>query len=240
MRSLYELVVAENLIENRVPHQYEHSLRCEGHVLFPDFSVSRSSKNTLIEVCGFRSQESLRRLCRKLHLYKSYGVADLLVVVHIDDENLTRTIAEGFGRSVRLVTLQDMSDLISLVAGTHDSVSTIRIIDQTEALSRCSPANGKRFHWQSLLRTVPRKRWIEILTAAGLPEIEVNRARRRVEIGKRLLEAVHVAIRNNLLPREALVEMIAGVYNGAVYTHFKSLENLLAEANSSEHSEKLR
>ena len=137
VRSLYELVVAENLIENRVPHQYEHSLRCGGHVLFPDFSVPRSSNNTIIEVCGFRSKESLRRLCRKLRLYVSCGVAELLVVVHIYDRNLIRTIAEGFGRSVRLVSFNDMSDLISMVAGTRGSVSPIRIIDQPEALSRC-------------------------------------------------------------------------------------------------------
>ena len=239
VRSLYELVVAENLIENRVPHQYEHSLRCEGHVLFPDFFVP-SSQNTLIEVCGFRSKESLRRLCRKLHLYKSCGVAELLVVVHIDDKNLTRTIAEGFDRSVRLVSIHNMSDLISLIAGTGDIVSPIRIIDQPEALSRCPKVDGKRFHWQSLLRTVPKERWIEILATAGLPEAEVNRARRRIEVDKRLAEAVHVAIRNSLVPREALVEMIAGVYSGAVYTHFRSLQNLFAEANSSKHSEKFR
>jgi len=239
VRSLYELVVAENLIENRVPHQYEHSLRCEGHVLFPDFSVP-SSQNTIIEVCGFRSKESLRRLCGKLRLYKSCGVAELLVVVHIDDKNLTRIVAKGFGHSVRLVSIHNMSDLLSWVAGIGDSVSPIRIIDQSEALSRCPRVDGKRFHWQSLLTTVPKERWIEILTAAGLPETEVNRARRRVEVDKRLVEAVHVAIRNRLVPREALVEMIAGAYNGVVHTHFRSLGNLVAEADSSEHLEKFR
>lgn len=221
------------------PHQYEHSLRCEGHVLFPDFSVP-SSQNTIIEVCGLRSKESLRQLCGKLRLYKSCGVAELLVVVHIYDRNLIRTIAEGFGRSVRLVSFNDMSDLISMVAGTRDSVSPIRIIDQPEALSRCPKVNGKQFHWQSLLRTVPKKQWMETLTTAGLPETEISRARRQVEVDKQLVEAVHVAIQNSLVPREALVEMIAGTYNGAVYSHFKSLENLVAEASSSKQSEKFR
>jgi hypothetical protein len=231
VRSLYELVVAENLIENRIPHQYEHSLRCEGHVLFPDFSIPEGSQNTLIEVCGFRSKESLGRLCRKLRLYKSSNVAELLVVVHTDDKNLARAIVKTFGHSIQLVSIHNMSDLISLVVGTRESASSIRVIGQSGALSRCPRTNGKRFHWQSLLRTEPKERWIDILTTAGLPEDEVNRARRRIEVDERLIEAANVAIQNHLVPREALVEMIAGTYNGAVYTHFGSLKNLIAKAD---------
>jgi hypothetical protein len=231
VRSLYELVVAENLVENRISHQYEHSLRCEGHVLFPDFSVPGGSQNTLIEVCGFRSKESLRRLRRKLRLYKSCEAAELLVVVHTDDRNLTRTIVEAFGHSVRLVSIHDMNNLISLVAGTSDSARPIRVIGQLDALNRCPRTEGKRFHWQSLLRTEPKERWVEILATAGLPEDEVNRARKRIEVDKRLIEAARIAVRNRLVPREALVEMIAGVYSGAVYTHFKSLKNLVAQAD---------
>ena len=40
VRSLYELVIAENLIKNLVPHQYEKMLRCGERLLFSFFSSS--------------------------------------------------------------------------------------------------------------------------------------------------------------------------------------------------------
>jgi len=53
------------------------------------------------------------------------------------------------------------------------------------------------------------------------------------EIDTRLIEATRLAGRVGFVPREALVEMIAGTCNGAAGDHFGSMANLIAAADSS-------
>lgn len=233
VRSSYELLLAENLIANRVPHQYERMIRCGEHILFPDFFIQGSSSKALIEICGFRSRQNWKRLCEKLSIYSSHDVVDLLIVVYLKhDESYARAVAERFVDSVQLVTLEDMRSLLSMLERSQSGLMPFRIVTETEALRRCRQVDGKRIHWQRLLTTIPRESWIETLVACGLPEAEVRRIRGIGPVKARLIEAARLALKSDLVPREALVEMIAGTCNGAAGDHFGSMGNLAEIADS--------
>lgn len=233
VRSLYELALAENLIVNRVPHQYERILRCGGRIMFPDFFIREKERDALIELCGFGIESNWRRLCQKLWCYKLYKVASLVIVVYLErDKDRASVAASEFGDSIRFVGFDDIHGLFSILRTHHLATSPIRCLSESEALKRCRQVAGKRIHWHRLLRTVPRKSWIETLTACGLPSRAVRRVRMINEIDTRLIEATRLADRLGFVPREALVEMIAGTCNGAAGDHFGSIANLIAAADS--------
>jgi hypothetical protein len=48
---------------------------------------------------------------------------------------------------------------------------------------------------------------------------------------ERLITATMVAQRHFPIPREAMIEMIAGTYNGAIYHQFGSMRVLLQQVN---------
>jgi len=112
------------------------------------------------------------------------------------------------------------------------ALDTVRLITESEALKRCRRIDGQRIHWQRLLRTIPRKQWIETLEACGLPHQEVSVIRSIDDLNTRLIKATRVARRFGFVPREALVEMIAGAYNGAAGDRFGSMANLIFVADS--------
>lgn len=233
VRSSYELHFAENLIVNLVPHQYERMIRCGEHLLFPDFLINGDSGTVLIEICGFRSRKYWKRLCEKILLYASYKVADTLIIAYLrQDEGKAKAIARRFGPVAQFVALEDMQSILSMLGRAHRALMPFRIVGQYEALKRCRHVDAKRIHWQRLLMTIPRERWIDTLAILGLRECEIRRVRRFDAVKARLVEAARLALRSGFVPREALVEMIAGTYNGAAGDHFGSMANLAAVAES--------
>lgn len=240
VRSSYELFVAENLIVNEIPHQYERMVRCGEHILFPDFFIPGDSGKALLEICGFRTDENWKRLCEKLYIYASHGVADALIVAYLRaDESCAMAARDRFGDFVQFVTVDDMRGLLSMLERSHSALTSFRIVTQSEAFRRCQQVDGKRIHWQRLLMTIPKVSWIETLVACGLPEFELKRVRRIEPVRARLIEATRLALKSGLVAREALVEMIAGSCNGAAGDHFGSMGNLIAVADFPT-SEKLR
>jgi len=228
VRSLYELVLAENLIVNRIQHQYERMLRCGERILFPDFFVNCRSSIAIIEVCGFRSAQNLLRLRNKMCTYVSHGVADAVIILHLtEDELVVRTIADEFGRTVRLVSMNDIRSLFAILRRILGRPTTFQIITESEALKRCRQVKGKRFYWEHLLKRVPKESWIEVLATSGLRKSAVKGVRKVVDLRSRLIEATRLAIEQGYMPREALVEMIAGTYNGAAGHIFGSMANLV-------------
>jgi len=233
VRSSYELLMAENLIVNQIPHQYERMVRCGEHILFPDFFIRGDSGKALVEICGFRSGENWKRLCEKLCTYASHSVADNLIVAYLKaDKSYAMVAKDRFGDLVQFATIDDMWSLLSMLERSHNALKSFRIVTQSEALRRCQQVDGKRIHWQRLLMTIPRESWIETLVACGLPEFEVKRIRRIEPVRSRLIEATRLALKSHLVAREALVEMVAGTYNGAAGDHFGSMGNLVAVADS--------
>jgi len=234
VRSLYELVLAENLIANRVPHQYERIVRCGWRIMFPDFFIREKESDALIELCGFGTESNWRRLCQKLWGYKLHEVASLIIVVYLgQDKDRASAVATEFGDSVKFVAFDDIKGLFSILRAHHLALKSTRFVKESEALKRCRQVDGKRIHWQRLLKTVPRESWIETLTNFGLSARKVRRIRMINEIDTKLIEATRLAGRVGFVPREALVEMIAGTCNGAAGDHFGSMANLIAAADSS-------
>lgn len=123
-----------------------------------------------------------------------------------------------------------MGNLLQSIAGSRNPLRKIRIVSLAEALRACRRVNGKRYHWYRLLKTVPRDQWVETLVHCGLPEAEVEQIRRIPGCKKRLIEAIRLANKHRFVPREALVEMIAGAYQSAVYGHFGSMSSLARAA----------
>ena len=237
VRSQYELVIAENLIENNVPHQYETMLRCGERILFPDFTICVGSRRSLVEVCGFRSRHNWKRLVEKLYDYMKHQVASVFVVVYLaQDASIAQAVSDSLGPSVHFVKIDDIFSFLSiLVPKRRESLHVLAIAD---ALKRSKPVGGKQFHWQHLLRSIPKQYWIDVLNETGLPESEIVIARNRTTLKARLIEATCLAIKYGFVPREALIEMIAGSYNGAAGDHFGSMANLAAIARFSSRSEK--
>jgi len=234
VRSLYELVIAENLIKNLVPHQYEKMLRCGERLLFPDFFIRGNLRSVLIEVCGFHSQETRRRLLDKLDIYQTCKTADIFVVVYVrQNASLVSRVVQGFGRTVHLIRIDEIDKLSAILSQAHDLLKNFMVVSESEALGRCSQVEGKQVHWQRLLRTVPKEAWIETLASCGIPEPQIMRIRKLSKPKPRLLEATRLATELGLVPREALVEMIAGSYNGAAGDYFGSMSELVLHAGTS-------
>ncbi len=228
VRSLYELLLAENLITNLVPHEYERMVRCGNQILFPDFFLPNNSGRVIIELCGFRSRQNWKRLRRKFRCYLTHHVAEFFMLVYLKkDRLLAAALADGFSGDVQLAKLDDMSDLFSILRRFGVPLGTIRLIAESEALKRCRRIDGKRVHWQRLLYTIPREQWIETLGVCGLPRQEVRAVRTIDDMNARLIKATCVAKGFGFVPREALVEMIAGAYNGAAGDRFGSMANLI-------------
>lgn len=231
VRSLHELLVAENLIANGVPHKYEPALRCGYHTLFPDFLAQADFGSVLVEVTGFRAPQKWTRLSEKLRLYLSYKAASSIVVVHLEeDREAGLKVARRLGSCVQLISISGMGNLLQSIAGSRNPLRKIRIVSLAEALRSCRRVNGKRYHWYRLLKIVPKDQWVETLVHCGLPEAEVEQTRRIPGCKKRLIEAFRLANKHRFVPREALVEMIAGTYPSAVHGHFGSMSSLARAA----------
>lgn len=227
VRSLYELVVAENLIMNLVPHQYERMLRCGQRLLFPDFFVHGNRRSVLIEVYGFHSEKNWKRLLEKLGTYRTHEAANILVVVCVrQDENFVTRMIQRFGHNVHLISIDELGGMGAILRQAHDSLTNFRTVTESDALRRSSRIEGKQVHWQRLLSTVPKEAWIETLASCGIPESDLRRIRKIIGLKLRLLEATRLATKLGLVPREALVEMIAGTYNGAAGDRFGSMGTL--------------
>jgi hypothetical protein len=229
--------MAENLIVNHVPHQYEGMVRCGQRILFPDFFIPGDSSCVLVEICGFRSEQNWKRLLEKLATYQAHKVAGQLVVIYLrQDQNLATLAAQGFDDSVRFISFDEIDEIAPILRQSHSSLSDFRIVSEPEALRRCSQIERKQIHWQRLLGSVRKEAWIETLASCGLPEFEMRRIRKIHGLDTRLVEAVRLTLKLGLVPREALVEMIAGTYNGAAGDCFGSMAALvlLAETPISE------
>ena len=169
---------------------------------------------------------------------KNFGATSytksLIIVVYLgQDKDRASAVATEFGDSVKFVAFDDIKGLFSILRAHHLALKSTRFVKESEALKRCRQVDGKRIHWQRLLKTVPRESWIETLRNFGLPARKVRRIRMINEIDTRLIEATRLAGRVGFVPREALVEMIAGTCNGAAGDHFGSMANLIAAADSS-------
>jgi hypothetical protein len=233
VRSLYELIMAENLIMNLVPHQYERMLRCGERILFPDFFIRGNGATVLVEICGFRSQQNWNRLLEKLDIYKEHKVADVLLVIYPrQDERLAPLLDQRFGGAVRFISLDYIDEIAAMIQTLYTSRRAFTIVTESEALRRCSKIQGKHVHWQRLLGRVPKDVWIETIACCGIPELETRRVRKFHEPKTRLLEAIRLATKLGLVPREALVEMIAGAYNGAAGDYFGSMNVLIRLAET--------
>jgi glycine betaine/choline ABC-type transport system substrate-binding protein len=92
--------------------------------------------------------------------------------------------------------------------------------------------NGKRFHWYQLIQKVPKAEWVAILVRCGFSEAEIEEVRKISDLKKRLIEAVRLAGSYRFVPREAMIEMIAGAYQSAVCHHFGSMNNLALAAEA--------
>jgi hypothetical protein len=225
---LYELVIAENLIVNRIPHQYEKTLRCDRHLFFPDFFVRGNRRTVLIEVSGISFKENWNRLLEKLTIYRTHRVADVLVVVYVRrDASLPQRVVAGLARNARPISIDDVGELATILRRAHYSTMDFRTVTDSESIRRGRPIAGKQIHWQRLLLAVPKESWIDALVNCGIPEAELRRVRIIAAPKPRLVEATHLAIQLGLAPREALVEMIAGSYNGAAGDYFGSMSNLV-------------
>lgn len=148
------------------------------------------------------------------------------------DRLLAAALADGFYGNVQLAKLDDMSGLFSILQRFGVPLSPVRLVTESEALKRCRRIEGKRVHWQRLLNTIPREQWIETLEACGVPHKEVRVVRSIGDMNARLIKATRVAKGLGFVPREALVEMIAGTYNGAAGDRFGSMANLIFAAES--------
>ena len=230
VRSLHELLVAENLIANGVSHWYEPALRCGNHTLFPDFLAKTVFGKVLVEVSGFRSPRTWIRLLEKLRLYRSCKAAGRILVVHLEhDRESALKVARQLGSLIKMIPINDMGDLLHIVTSSKDSLGNVRIISIAEALQACRRMSGKRFHWYRLIQKVPEQ-WVAILVRCGLSQADIEKVRTVTDLKKRLIEATRLADSNRLVPREAMVEMIAGAYQSSVCHHFGSMSNLVFAA----------
>jgi len=59
---------------------------------------------------------------------------------------------------------------------------------------------------------------------------DIEKVRTVTDLKKRLIEATRLADSNRLVPRQAMVEMIAGAYQSSVCHHFGSMSNLVLAA----------
>jgi hypothetical protein len=231
VRSLHELLVAENLIANRVSHRYEPALRCGNHTLFPDFLAKTVFGKVIVEVSGFRSPQTWIRLSEKLQLYLSCKAADRILVVHLEQDRETVLELVGkLGSLVKMIPISDMGDLLHSVTSSKDLLGNVRIISIAGALQTCRRMSGKRFHWYQVIQRVPKEQWVTILVRYGISQADIEKVRTVTNLKKRLIEATHLADRNRFVPREAMVEMIAGAYQSAVCYHFGSMNNLVIAA----------
>ena len=231
VRSLHELLVAENLIANGVSHWYEPALRCGNHTLFPDFLAKTVFGKVLVEVSGFRSPQTWIRLSKKLRLYMSCKAADRILVVHLEQDRETALeLVRQLGSLVKMIPISEMGNLLHSVTSSKDSLGNVRIISIAEALQACRRMSGKRFHWHQLIQKVPKEQWVTILVRCGLSQADIENVRTVTDLKKRLIEATRLADSNRLVPREAMVEMIAGAYQSAVCYHFGSMNNLVIAA----------
>ena len=233
VRSLHELLVAENLIANGVSHRYEPAVRCGNHTLFPDFLAKTGFGRVLIEVSGFRAPQTWIRLSDKLKLYLSCKAADRILVVHLKQDSETALkVARQLGSLIRTISISDVRHLLHSVVSSKDSLGNVRIISIAEALQSCRRMNGKRFHWYQLIQKVPKAEWVAILVRCGFSEAEIEEVRKISDLKKRLIEAVRLAGSYRFVPREAMIEMIAGAYQSAVCHHFGSMNNLALAAEA--------
>lgn len=231
VRSLHDLLVAENLIANGVSHRYEPALHCGNHTLFPDFLAKTVFGKVLVEVSGFRSPRTWIRLLEKLQLYLSCKAADRILVVHLEQDRETALkVARQLGSLVKMIPISNVGDLLHTLTSSRDSLRNVRIISIAEALQACRRLSGKRFHWYQLIQKVPKEQWVAILVRCGLARADVEKVRTVTDLKKRLIEATRLADSNRLVPREAMVEMIAGAYQSSVCHHFGSMNNLVLAA----------
>jgi len=232
VRSLHELLVAENLIANGVSHRYEPAVRCGNHTLFPDFLAKTGFGRVLIEVSGFRAPQTWIRLSDKLKLYLSCKAADRILVVHLEQYRETALkITRQLSSLIRTISISDMRHLLRSVASSKDSSGNIRIVSLGEALQVCRRMNGKRFHWYRLIQTLPKDQWVDILIRRGFSRAEIEKVRIISDLKKRLIEAIRLADSHQIVPREAMIEMMAGVYQSSVCNHFGSMNSLALAAD---------
>jgi hypothetical protein len=125
-----------------------------------------------------------------------------------------------------MISLNDMKRLLHSVASSKDPLGNVRIISLGQAMQACRRINGKRFHWYQLIRSVPKAQWATILIRCGLPQGGIEKIRKVSGLKKRLIEATRLADSQRFIPREAMVEMIAGAYQSAVCYHFGLMNNL--------------
>jgi hypothetical protein len=212
-------------------------LRCGPRIFFPDFFVRGSKRSILIEICGFSSEQNWKRLVEKLGIYRAHKVADVLMVIYLrQDEDRANFISQRFHNAIHLIPIGEFDEIGTILQLSHAPLRNFRSVTEYEALRRCSLIDGKQIHWQRLLSAMPRERWIETLANLGLPEFDLRRIRKMQGLNKRLIEGTRLACKLGMVPREALVEMIAGTYNGAAGSHFGSMNALvlLAETSSLE------
>jgi len=163
----------------------------------------------------------------------SHNAVDLLIVAYPrHNEKFAMAVAERFNDSVQFVTLERMPDLLWMLKRLHGELVSFRIVTEAEALRRCRQVDGKRIHWQRLLATTPRELWIEVLATCGLTETEAKRIREVDSVQARLIEATRLAVKSGRVPREALVEMVAGTCNSSAGYHFGFMGNLIRMADS--------
>src|SRR5207249_10954127 len=91
--------------------------------------------------------------------------------------------------------------------------------------------NGKRFHWHRLIQTLPKDQWVDILVRRGFSRAEIEKVRVISDLKKRLIEAIRLADSHQIVPREAMIEMMAGAYQSSVCHHFGSMNNLALAAD---------
>ena len=232
VRSLYELLVAENLIANGVSHDYEPALHCGNHTLFPDFLADTGFGRVLIELSGFRAPQTWIRLLEKLKLYLLCKAADRILVVHLEQDRETALkITRQLSSLIRTISISDMRRLLRSVASSKDPSGNIRIVSLGEALQVCRRMNGKRFHWYQLIQTLPKDQWVDILVRRGFSRTEIEKVRVISDLKKRLIEAIRLADSHQIVPREAMIEMMAGAYQSSVCHHFGSMNNLALAAD---------
>src|SRR3989475_6918921 len=231
VRSLHELLVAENLIANGVSHRYEPAVRCGNHTLFPDFLAKTGFGRVLIEVSGFRAPQTWIRLSDKLKLYLSCKAADRILVVHLEQYRETALkITRQLSSLIRTISISDMRHLLRSVASSKDSSGNIRIVSLGEDLQACRRMNGKRFHWYRLIQTLPTDQWVDILVRRGFSRTEIEQVRVISDLIKRLIEAIRLDDSHQIVPREAMIEMMAGAYQSSVCHHLGSMNNLALAA----------
>src|SRR3989475_13297857 len=197
----------------------EPALHCGNHTLFPDFLAETGFGRVLIEFSGFRAPQTWIRLLEKLKLYLSCKAADRILVVHLEQYRETALkITRQLSSLIRTISISDMRHLLRSVASSKDSSGNIRIVSLGEALQVCRRMNGKRFHWYRLIQTLPKDQWVDMLVRRGFSRAEIEKVRIKSDLTKRLIEAIRLADSHQIVPREAMIEMMAGVYQAPYVT----------------------